>query len=107
VTDIGSLERRISDLENRVKNLENSKIKKEHQKEKKSQYKGLTESIFGLIAEKFFDAPKELNEIHQRLKANAVFTPVTSYPKSLIRLIKNKELKRLKKNNKWKYVKYG
>lgn len=107
MTDTESLEKRITVLENKVANLEGKKSKRDSIKEKKSEYKGLAGAIFELIAEKFFDTPKELNAIHAKLKANTVFYPVTSYPDSLIRLVKKRELRRIKENNKWKYVKYG
>ncbi|CAE6486789.1 hypothetical protein [Candidatus Nitrosotenuis uzonensis] len=70
------------------------------------KYRGLTKAIFDLLGDSFFNKPKELKEINEQLKANAVFDPITSYPKPLLRLIKNKHLRRIKENNKWKYVKY-
>ena len=70
-----------------------------------NRYSGLTGSINELTKSSFFNTPKELKEIMEQMKANAVFHPITNYPKSLLRLVKNKDLRRLKDKNKCKYVK--
>lgn len=71
-----------------------------------TRYAGLTKAIFDLIGDSFFNKPKDLMEIQEQLKSNAVFYPRTNYPKPLLLLIRNKHLRRIKENNKWKYVKY-
>lgn len=101
--DNNTLEERIKNLEKRVELLEKKKLGKSSLPS--GEFKGLAGAILDLVNESFFDAPKDLGEIHNKLKANAIFYPKTSYPESLLRLIRNKKLRRLKENNKWKYVK--
>lgn len=95
--------KRLEDLEKRVQKLEGQK---KIMKAENSEFKGLTGSILSLVKDGFFDAPKELGEIYKQLRANAVFYPKTSYPDSLLRLVKHKKLRRLQESGKWKYVKY-
>lgn len=95
----------MENLEKRVERLENKNLRKPSQSS--GEYKGLAGAIIDLVNESFFDKPKDLSEISDKLKANAIFYPKTSYPESLLRLIRNKKLRRLKEKNKWKYVKYG
>jgi DNA-binding transcriptional MerR regulator len=92
-------------LESQQNNVTPSAKTKSKSKESE-KYNGLIKAIFDLIKDSFFDEPKELKTIMEQMKANAVFYPRTSYPKPLLRLIKNKHLRRIKENNKWKYVKY-
>ena len=73
----------------------------------KTTYSGLTNSIFELISDSFFNTPRNLKEIINEMKTRAVFDPRTNYPQSLLKLIKDKKLRRIKKDKKWKYVKYG
>lgn len=98
------IEKRLDKIE---KILFNKKGKSPLKNNMHSNYKGLIGSIYDLIGQKFFDAPKELKEIQEKLKANAVFYPRTNYPDALLRLIKKKELRRLRDNKKWKYIKNG
>lgn len=103
--DIHALEEKIANLEKRVEILENKNVRKISAPS--GEYRGLAGAIMDLVSESFFDKPKDLSEIESRLKANAIFYPKTSYPESLLRLIRNKKLRRLKENKKWKYVKYS
>lgn len=77
------------------------------QKSKGKKYSGLRGTLTEMIQDSFFDTPKELKEIMNEMKARAVFYPRTNYPDSLLRMVKEKQLRRLKENKKWKYVKYG
>jgi len=72
-----------------------------------TNYSGLTKSIFELISVSFFNTPKSMSEIMTEMKKRAVFHPRTNYPKPLLKLIRDKKLRRLQEKNKWKYVKYG
>lgn len=74
-------------------------------KSKTTKYTGLAGALVDLIDESFFNTPKNLQEIFDQLKANAVFYPKTNYPDALLRLVKHKKLRRLKENKKWVYVK--
>lgn len=106
MTDIKSLEERIDKLEKRIDKLESKNTGKTSTTATSGEYRGLAGAIMDLKNESFFDMPRDLSAIESKLKANAIFYPKTSYPESLLRLIRNKELRRLKENNKWKYVKY-
>lgn len=55
---------------------------------------GLTGNIHNLIEEGFFDQPRTLSEIHEKLRVEGINKPMTSLMKPLLRLIKGKELKR-------------
>ncbi len=55
---------------------------------------GLMGDLYGLIDEGFFDQPKTLSEIHEKLRKEGINKPVTSLMKPLLQLIKKKMLKR-------------
>lgn len=57
---------------------------------------GLTGDLYSLIGEGFFDQPKTLSEIHEKLRVEGINKPVTSLMKPLLYLIKKKILKRNK-----------
>ena len=101
-----STDKRFSKIEKRLKKIEkiifSQKPPKKLGKEKKKA--SLTNAILDLRQESFFTKPKELKEIREALEAKAVFYPQTNYPDSLLRIVKSKKLRRLKQNNKWKYV---
>lgn len=58
------------------------------------KYNGITGKIQELISEGFFDQPKELNKIREKLKADGFNKPSTSLMAPLMRLIKAKILGR-------------
>lgn len=102
-------DKKISQIDKKLSShIKTSKSPKSKTKQKTNgAYSGLAGGIFDLTKSSFFNKPKELKEIIEQLKANAVFYPRTNYPDALLRLVKNKDLRRLKDKNKWKYVKYG
>ena len=102
---ISNIEKMLSDIQKPTSKVTSKPKQQNLPKEKK--YTGLAGSLIDLTSESFFDTPKELKEIREKLKANAVFYPTTNYPDALLRLVKNKKLRRLKEDKKWKYVKYG
>lgn len=71
--------------------------------------KTLHDYILLLLEEKFFEHPKGLGEITEKLKEMAVYYPVTSFPQYLNKLLKERILRRFKENRKgkeiWVYVK--
>ena len=101
-----STDKRFSNIEKRLKKIEKiifpQRPPKKLAKEKKKA--SLKNTILDLKQESFFTKPKELKEIREALEAKAVFYPQTNYPDSLLRIVKSKKLRRLKQNNKWKYV---
>jgi len=103
-----STNERFSKIEKRLEKLEKSFTSPSPRtKIKKKTKKSLVDEILELISEGFFDTPKNVIEIYAHLKTKAVFYPKNSYPESLLRLIKKRELRRLKENKIWVYVKYG
>lgn len=58
-----------------------------------------------LIAEGFFDRPKGLAEIKTSLEEQGHFIPMTTLSARVLGLIKNRELRRIKQDDKWRYVK--
>ncbi len=61
--------------------------------------------ILELKSEGFFDSPKSVTEIRDKLQENAHHYPLSSLSPALIRLVRNRELGRLKQGGKWTWVK--
>jgi hypothetical protein len=57
-----------------------------------------------LIADGFFREPKELGAVRAALAEKGHFYPVTSLSPLMVRLVRRKELRRLKEKNRWMYV---
>jgi len=104
VTDDNGVKYFAESVLTKVISLKTIKQQKTPQKPKR---KSLGNALLDLIDENFFNSPKNLKKISERLEVNAIFYPKTSYPDALLRLIKNKKLRRLKDKNQWIYVKYG
>jgi len=56
------------------------------------------------IAEGFFDKPHGLAELKAGLEEQGHFIPITTLSGCILGLIKNKELRRLKQNDRWCYA---
>lgn len=56
------------------------------------------------IADGFFREPKDLGAVKAALAEKGHFYPVTSLSPLLVRLVRRKELRRLKEKNRWMYV---
>lgn len=65
-------------------------------------------TLAGLIAELidggFFKKPKELGSIKVALEEHGHFYPVTTLSPTMLRLVRRKQLRRIKENNRWLYV---
>lgn len=72
---------------------------------KRQKKKGPLFRILELKAENFFDKPKTISEIKQKLEEKTYYYPLTSISPALIRLYRQGELGRLKKDGKWVWVK--
>jgi len=117
MTDLNEIKKILQEHTKILKNIEKTiqstgqpgKIKEDRKRKNRSSKvsSGLKGSILELKKESFFKTPKELKEIRASLEAKAAFYPRTSYPRQLLDLIKEKELRRLKEKNKWKYVNNG
>ena len=65
---------------------------------------GPTKYIRDLIEEGYFKTKREIGEVQNKLEEYAHIYPVTSISGPLQRLVKNKELRRIKEDGAWKYV---
>jgi hypothetical protein len=60
--------------------------------------------IYGLIDGGFFKKPKELGAIKTALEEQGHYYPVTTLSPILLRLVRKKELRRIKDKRRWLYV---
>lgn len=74
--------------------------RQQHQKSKSTPM-GL---ILELIAEGFFREPKELGAVRLALKEKGHFYPATTLSPLMLRLVRRKDLRRLKDQKRWTYV---
>jgi hypothetical protein len=61
--------------------------------------------ILELKVENFFDKPRTIGEVKQKLEEKTYYYPQSSLSPALIRLVKQGEFGRLKKDGKWVWVK--
>jgi len=57
-----------------------------------------------LIGDGFFATPKELGAVRVSLEQRGHYYPVTSLSPLMLRLVRRKELRRIKDKNRWTYV---
>jgi len=57
-----------------------------------------------LIGAGFFSKPKELGAVKAALEEQGHFYPVTSLSPLMLRLVRKRELRRIKEKNRWLYV---
>ena len=67
--------------------------------------KGPLSLILELKRESFFDKPRIIGDVKQKLIEKAYYYPLSSISPALIRLVKKGELGRIKKEKEWVYVK--
>jgi hypothetical protein len=60
--------------------------------------------ISDLIAEGFFREPRELGAVRLALRERGHFYPVTTLSPLMLRLVRRKELRRIKEKKRWTYV---
>lgn len=60
------------------------------------KFSGLTSEVFNLVAEGFFDKPKNLSSVQKKLKEDGVNKPTTALMKPMLMLIRKKVLGRNK-----------
>lgn len=65
---------------------------------------GPTDYIRDLIEEGYFKTKREIGAVRDKLEERAHIYPVTSISGPLYRLVKNKELRRIKEDGAWRYV---
>jgi hypothetical protein len=64
----------------------------------------LTELVAELIEDGFFSQPKELGAVKAALEEQGHFYPVTTLSPLMLRLVRKKELRRMKDKKRWLYV---
>lgn len=70
----------------------------------KAKRAGPTDHIRDLIKEGFFKTKREIGAVRDKLEECGHIYPVTSISGPLYRLVKNKELRRIKEDGTWRYV---
>jgi hypothetical protein len=60
--------------------------------------------IAGLIDSDFFKTPQELGAVRAALETQGHFYPTTSLSPLMLRLVRSKQLRRIKTNKRWTYV---
>lgn len=70
----------------------------------KKKAKGPADYIRELIDEDFFKTKRGLGEVQKKLEEGAHIYPVTHLSPALFRLVKARELRRIKEGGTWKYV---
>jgi hypothetical protein len=78
--------------------------RKSKAKEPTNKPMGPVDYIRELIESDFFASKRGLGEIKAKLDEQAHFYPVTSLSPAVIRLVRRRELRRLKEGGTWKYV---
>jgi len=88
-----------------IRSLNNDSYSKKRDKRitKKSKM-GVTDYLRELKEEEFFDKPKDLQEIKDELDGKGHIYPLNEISTPIVRLVRKRELGRMKKNNKWVYV---
>jgi len=84
-----------------IRNIENKSEKKQDSKKKSS---GIMDYVLDLRDEGFFKKARSLKEIRNALAAAGHIIPRTTLSPAMLRLVKNRELRRLKEEKNWKYV---
>jgi hypothetical protein len=70
----------------------------------KGKRAGPTDYIRDLIEEGYFKTKREIGAVRGKLEERAHIYPVTSISGPLYRLVKNRELRRIKEDGAWRYV---
>jgi hypothetical protein len=70
----------------------------------RSRLTGPLSLIGDLIDADFFKTPQELGAVKSALEAQGHFYPTTSLSPLMLRLVRGKQLRRIKTNKRWTYV---
>ncbi len=65
---------------------------------------GPLDLLVGLIESGFFKTPQELGAVRMALEAQGHFYPTTTLSPLMLRLVRRKQLRRIKNNKRWTYV---
>lgn len=77
---------------------------KKFSKVKSNSKPTITDTIREILAEGFFNKPKSLAELKQGLEEQGTFIPITTLSAIVLGLVKGRELRRIKQEKKWVYV---
>ncbi len=88
-----------------AKIIQNVEDKGKNSQKEKKQNGSATDYVLQLREEGFFDKPKSLVEIKDKLEEIGVFYPVTSLSGVVLGLTKKRMLGRMEIDKHWKYVK--
>ena len=69
-----------------------------------SNKQGPAERIRNLMQEGFFKEPKSIQDVRHALAEKGHIYPITSLSTPLVRLVRSREIRRLKDNKRWTYV---
>jgi hypothetical protein len=98
----------ISKVLNIYKTNEVVKVTESHFKKVKKEKRGakptVTDTVREILAEGFFNKPKTLSEVKQALQEQGTFVPITTLSAIILGLTRNKDLRRIKQDKKWTYV---
>ncbi len=86
-----------------ARSIPDSTGKGERQKSK-SKRTGPTDYIRELIGDGYFKSKREIGSVKDRLEESGHIYPVTSISGPLFRLVRSRELRRVKEDGVWKYV---
>jgi hypothetical protein len=71
---------------------------------RKVKPKGPADYLRDLIRDDFFKSKREIGDVKDKLEEQAHIYPVTTLSPALFRLVKAKELRRIKEEGQWRYV---
>ena len=103
MTSVEEINKRLEDHERRIKNLE--QLVKGKNKRIFTKRKSIFDHLTHLKSEGFFDQPKNLKEIVEKLAQESYHYPQQSLTEHLQRAVRQGVLGRVKKDKKWTYCK--
>jgi ribosome-binding protein aMBF1 (putative translation factor) len=66
--------------------------------------KGPRDYIRELVGENYFESKRGLGDVQKKLEERAHIYPITTLSPTMFRLVRSKELRRIKEGGSWKYV---
>lgn len=105
MSELDKIKKILKEHEKRIKLLEGKKASRIFSKPSKPT--SVLSLLLGLKADGFFDKPRYLKEIVDELARMGYHYMPTSLTNPLRRVIRNKDLGRIGKSGKWRYVRKG
>lgn len=101
--EFANIKRKLEAHEKRIRNLENSF--KSSKKKIVAERKSIPEHLKYLKSEGFFDQPQTTKEIGEELTKDGYHYPLQSFTYALQQVVRQRILRRIKKNRRWAYCK--